>query len=397
MAHTSPTVRLRPLPQTAPAEIEDAIVIDTPAHDERPGYVRARIFASSMLLLITGALSYGGYCAYLAFTDSFIAPLSLSPDSEIVLSSKLKLDDLHHERAQVAADLQRLDTELKANAHAVGSLRDLQSKYQSAVNWLSTMHSHKARVGAAELSAVNAQGQIAKTMLEEQRRQTHKAEVDLNAGLITRMDYAKEIQRLAELQRSVIETDRNRLQGQSNMYELQVAGQALSAKQDAPLGIAPEQLASQEQLVRVELEIQRLESEMHVKSGLRDAALTRFGEVDLLAEQLQSRPLFRAVKSKLELAFVPYTQLDSVVPRAEIYACTWGIFLCKSVGRVSEILDGEVTQPDPWGTPARGLYAVLSLTDHTAARAKTLRVRAIPGLAPKRRASPKPASAISAR
>ena len=393
MAYTSPTGRLRPLPQTTRAEraeIEDALVIE--AHEPPPRYLKARIFASSMLLLIAAALSYGGYSAYRAFTDSFIAPLSLSPGSEIVLSSKLKLDELGHERAQVAADLQRLDTELKANAHAVGSLRDLQGKYQNAVHWLSTMHSHKSRVGAAELSAVNAQGQIAKAMLEEQRRQTQKAEVDLNAGLITRMDYAKEVQRLAELQRSVIETDRNRLQGQSNMFELQAA----NAKQNAPQGLAPEQLASQEQLVRVELEIQRLESEMHVKSSLRDAALTRFGEVDLLAEQLQARPFFRAVKSKLELAFVPYTQLDGVVPGAEIYACTWGIFMCKSVGRVNEILEGEVTQPDPWGTPARGLYAVLSLTDHTVVRAKTLRVRMIPGVnsgqAPKRRAA-----AITAR
>jgi hypothetical protein len=247
------------------------------------------------------------------------------------------------------------------------------------------MNTHKVRVGNADLNAVNQQGQIAKTMLEEQKKLTQKAEVDLNAGLITRMDYAKELQRLSELQRSVLDNERNRLQGQSSMYELQVAEQALRAKQDAPVG--PQVLQSQEQLVRVELEIQRLESDMHVKSGLRDAALTRFGEVDLLADQLRSRPLFRAVNRKLDLAFVPYTQLDGVVPRAEIYACSWGIFFCKSVGRVTEILEGEVTQQDPWGTPARGLYAVLSLTDHSAARAKTLRVRVLPGHTAKRRAA----------
>lgn len=391
MASTSPTVRLRPLPPPDPHEIEDALVIE-PHQDVH--FIKARIFALTMLLLIAGALCYGGYSAFRAFTDSFIAPLTLSPNSEIVLASKLKLDELGRERAQVAADLQRIDTELKASAQAVRRLRELQGKFQSSVQWLSTMNTHKARVGAAELSAVNAQGQIAKTMLDEQKRLTQKAEVDLNAGLITRMDYAKEMQRLAELQRSVIETERSRLQGQSTMYELQVAEQALKAKEDAPVG--PQLLQSQEQLVRVELEIQRLESDMNVKSGLRDAALTRFGEVDLLSEQLRARPLFRAVNRKLDLAFVPYTQLDGVVPRAEVYVCAWGIFLCKSVGRVTEILEGEVTQPDPWGTPARGLYAVLSLTDHTAARAKTLRVRASAAPAPKRKAA-KAVSVVTAR
>jgi hypothetical protein len=252
------------------------------------------------------------------------------------------------------------------------------------------MNTHKSRVGTADLSALNAQGQIAKSMLEEQRQLTHKAEVDLGAGLITRMDYAKEMQRLSELQRSVIETERSRLQGQSTMYELQAADQGLNAKMNAP--VAPQVLASQEQLVRVELEVQRLESEMNVKRGLRDAALTRFGEVDLLAEQLRARPLFRAVDRKLDLAFVPYTQLDGVTPKAEIYACAWGIFFCSSVGHVAEVLEGEVTQPDPWGTPARGLYAVLSLTDQSAAHAKTLRVRGSSTRAQKRKAAAKPAA-----
>ena len=52
-----------------------------------------------------------------------------------------------------------------------------------------------------------------------------------------------------------------------------------------------------------------------------------------------------------------------------------GIFLCKPVGRVGEIVSGEVILPDPWGNQARGQYAVLDLLDHDAARAKTLRVR----------------------
>jgi len=235
------------------------------------------------------------------------------------------------------------------------------------------MNSHKARVGAAELSALSAQGQIAKNMLDEQRRLTRKAEDDLSAGLITRMDYAKEMQSLAELQRGMIETQRSQLQGQSAMYEVQLAERALKQQSGAPIG--PQLLASQEQLVRVDLDILRLESETRAKSALREASLQRFGEVDLLTQQLKARPLFRAIQRKLELAFVPYSQLDGVVRGAEVYSCAWGMFFCRSVGKISEILEGEETQQDPWGTPSRGQYAVLNLFDHDAARAKTLRVR----------------------
>jgi hypothetical protein len=52
--------------------------------------------------------------------------------------------------------------------------------------------------------------------------------------------------------------------------------------------------------------------------------------------------------------------------------------MCKQVGVVAEVVPGEVVLPDPWGNMARGQYAVLNLSDGLAARAKMLRVRALP-------------------
>jgi hypothetical protein len=53
----------------------------------------------------------------------------------------------------------------------------------------------------------------------------------------------------------------------------------------------------------------------------------------------------------------------------------WGVFACKPVGTITEIVPGEVILPDPWGNPARGQYAVLDLSNHDAAKSKVLRVR----------------------
>jgi hypothetical protein len=39
------------------------------------------------------------------------------------------------------------------------------------------------------------------------------------------------------------------------------------------------------------------------------------------------------------------------------------------------MVPGEVVQADPWGSQVRGEYVVLGLSDHDAARAKTLRIR----------------------
>jgi hypothetical protein len=107
----------------------------------------------------------------------------------------------------------------------------------------------------------------------------------------------------------------------------------------------------------------------------RDLA-ERIAKMDELRAHLELRPLYRATRERIDVAFVPYTQLDAVRSDAAVYSCVWGLFMCKEVGTVSEVVEGEVLVQDPWGTPARGQYAVLDLWDHDAAKAKMLRVRA---------------------
>jgi len=60
---------------------------------------------------------------------------------------------------------------------------------------------------------------------------------------------------------------------------------------------------------------------------------------------------------------------------AGVYDCVWGLFNCKQVGTVAEIVPGEVILPDPWGTTTRGQFAVLELREHHSAKSKSLRVR----------------------
>jgi hypothetical protein len=51
------------------------------------------------------------------------------------------------------------------------------------------------------------------------------------------------------------------------------------------------------------------------------------------------------------------------------------VFNCHEVGRVTEVVPGEVATQDPWGELARGQYVVLALDDPPAVRARVLRVR----------------------
>jgi hypothetical protein len=365
----APNARAKPQFPSKLVLVEDAHLVG----DHVRLLARTRIFALGMLFIIVTMLGYVGLSAYRVFSDSFVTPLMLSPDNDLVIASKLKLDELAHERAQAAAELLEIDSELAADQESLRQLRAFQSKLQHEGDWLSDMNAHKTRVGMADLHALDEQSRIARSMLDEQQKLTRKAETDLNAGLITRMDHARELQHLHDLQRTLLDHQRSVLQGRSNIQEISMNAQGLKGTGAAALG--PQRLASEEQLTRVGVEIIRLESNTRGKAARRSAHLERFGQIDQLVQDLEARPVFKAIQHKLELAFVPYSQIDGVAANASVYKCHWGMFLCKRVGRVSEILEGEVNQTDPWGTPTRGQYAVLSLFDHDAGRSKTLRVR----------------------
>jgi hypothetical protein len=76
------------------------------------------------------------------------------------------------------------------------------------------------------------------------------------------------------------------------------------------------------------------------------------------------------------LAFVPNTHVSDIKVNSTLYACRlWSMFACEPVGRVVELLPGEVAEPDTSGSPARGQYAVMQLTDPQALEVDSLRVR----------------------
>jgi hypothetical protein len=337
-----------------------------------PG-LRARAFSFVMLCGVSSALGYAAYTAYGATRDSYVAPAILSPDSDVVLASKLKLAEMADDRAKASAELDDVDSVIEADDEAIARLGFLQHKLENAVHWTSEITSAKASAGAAALQSLLQQKQVIEDMLAGQRTLTQKAQADLAAGVVSRTDYAKEAQALDQMQLAILENARARRDSQAALHEAQLALRAVRTPDDAPL--TPELMAHEEQVIRLELEVVHLESEKRSKLAERAALSERIAKLDELAGQLKNRPIYQAADKSVDVAFVPYTQIDGVESGAKVYACVWGLFLCKQVGAVAEVVPGEVVSADPWGASTRGQYAVLSLWSPEAARLKTLRVR----------------------
>jgi hypothetical protein len=337
-----------------------------------PG-IGARAFSLVMLCGVASALGYAAYTAYGATRDSYVAPAILSPDSDIVLASKLKLAEMADDRARASAERDDVDAVIEADEQGIARLGGLQRKLENAVHWTSEITSARASTGAAALRSLLQQKQVMEDMLAGQRTLTQKAQADLAAGVISRTDYAKEAQALDQLQLALLDNSRARRDSEGALQEAELAQLAVRKPDDAPL--TPELMAHEEQVIRLELEVAHLESEKRSKLAEHAALNERIAKLDELAGQLSSRPIYQAAQKSLDVAFVPYTQIDGVESGSKVFACVWGLLFCKQVGAVAELVPGEAVSADPWGAPARGQYAVLSLWSPEAARLKTLRVR----------------------
>jgi hypothetical protein len=347
----------------------------TPAATSAKAPGGARVFATLALTGLVAAIAYAGTQAYRAATDSFVAPAILSPESELVLQTKAKMAELDVERSRITVESEAIDADLAAGEKALDRLNDMKNTLQNSLDWTKNATAHSAASSWKDLQALSKQRAVLTEMADKQGALTKEAKANLQTNLITKADESKERIALNQVQLALIENERSRAQTEATLNAAYFAQKSLAANGGHGAMMMPEAVSREEQIVRIELEMTRLESEQRRKRTEKKVVVAKLAKMDELEAQLKGRPLFRATQQSVEVAFVPYSQSEGVVTGATVYDCTWSIFNCKPVGTITEVVPGEVILPDPWGSPARGQYAVLGLSRHESAKSKVLRVR----------------------
>lgn len=292
-------------------------------------HLRARLLSLVALAIALLLLSRGGVAAYRALTDSFVAPFILSPDNDALLQHRITLNRLLVERENLADRLREIGASIEVDDQAIRRLEDLL-RHDAATN-LRTLSTRQR----TELRA---------TLRGKEEYLTRLGQ-DLAAGLAHRSDFERE--RVA-------------------MHQLRAAVH----------GNTREQLSTHEMVMRLEVELLRRRADRNNRALELKRTQNALARMDEVLGQMRSRPLFRALDKSQHVAFVPYGELKGVQSGAPVFHCRlWSFLDCIPVGKVSEIVPGEVVTQDPWGSLARGQYAVLDLSDPAAARSKSLRVR----------------------
>jgi len=100
---------------------------------------------------------------------------------------------------------------------------------------------------------------------------------------------------------------------------------------------------------------------------------TRLAEQQKLVARLSASPYIRATAEKKVVAFVPYQNLSNVQPGVKLFGCDWGLIKCHAVGKVLNVLDGEVQDVHPHDDSVqRGVMVEIDLSDPEAAEQNVL-------------------------
>jgi hypothetical protein len=340
-----------------------------------------RLFAMSLLFATVAFLGWGGVQAYYVITDAWIAPLHLSPDSDVVTGLRMQHQRHLAELGRLDAEVTRIDGELEAIDASVAALTQLRGSAQATLAWQREQSQVESTGLDATAQLLERQRVLLTQLRARQDALVARAEDDLAAGIIDRTALDREEQvrdqlalELTDVERQLGEAGVRRRHTRAALAALR-AGTGQTPGSAPSIGRMPEVAAGEEHSARIEVELQRLMSEARGMRAMRSAAMSSSAAQRELLAELESRPLYRAMKAATDIAFVPYDQLGGVTPGATIVDCIWGVVHCHAVGKVTEILPGEVVTQDPWGELARGQYAVLQLDDRDAVRERVLRVR----------------------
>ena len=319
--------------------------------------IKTRLFAFTTLAMFVSGGVYVGREIYRAATDAFIAPAILSPDSDMVLTNKMKMAEMLVERTKAKSELEIIDADIAACDKAISRLAVLTKSATGSIAWSKSVNVQQTSAGAADFAKLAEQKVVLTTMLDKQRSLAEESKRNMEAGLVSKTDYAKEVQAQNQIELAILENERTSVTSNLAISQAELARRSLANADGSPA--TPEMLLRDDQLVRIELDTLKLEAEKRAKATERAAIADKIVKMDEIESELRARPVFRALEHPIDVAFVPYTQSEGVAKGQPVYDCIWGVFACKPVGTVAEVVPGEVIMPDPWGNQARGQYLVL--------------------------------------
>lgn len=343
-------------------------------------YWKTRLFAFIALSIMITSCGYISHEGYYIVKDSFVAPFSLGPDNDLVIDNRLKLAQIEMEKAHDISIKESSEAIIYAGNLSLSELESFHFIGKKALAFPTTTVGQQVTSSNIDINKLIQESQTLKTMQQRQETFVAKAKANLEAGVIQRPDYEKEIQAFDQINLASSENDRSKIEMELMQFQAKL-GQSSFARKDKngnPIP-TPEIVMNEYQLTLIDNQI--LSTRAIIQSAeAEEARVTKeLANISSLEEKIMSRPIFKAINENQDLAFAPYPSLQGIAPGKKIMDCVWDIFNCREVGKVGNIIPGETILPDIFtGGQVRGQFITLNFNNVSHAdsmQSKILRVR----------------------
>jgi hypothetical protein len=153
--------------------------------------------------------------------------------------------------------------------------------------------------------------------------------------------------------------------------EEQALANALAPRIDADLSY--DALRIRQEYQRSVLEMRRAQEDHEaIARGIAalDSVIARY---DHILGTIQKSPFLRAIDRRVTVAFVPYTNLPGLGQGEPLFGCRLQVLACAAMGKVVEVLPGEVVVKHPLhNTLLRGQMVQIELSNGSAAEQPVL-------------------------
>ncbi len=331
-------------PQPAPYAPYEALGLGAPkASTQRAAKLIVsayRLLGFSILTIIVVVLV--GYIAQTAFfygSSSWVVPMSVTPSDERVVALQAQLAAQQNTHDKIADELAQAE-------RAITAQQQFQAEFSKAIK--SDLEGRRLALGRIRelaASAASTRAQIRNTNSAYAGASRERMAEEYAAGLIDRRAMLSGKFQLAQISTSNLTLAEHQAEFETRAQELEAQARSLDAILVNANPTGDTALSYDVLKIKQEYEASRLELAKSIEQ--RDTLKASLARQDKIVAALSQSAYLRALHDHATIVSVPYGNLSHVSKGGPLYACKLGMILCHHVGKVIEILPGEVQFKHP--------------------------------------------------
>ncbi len=308
-----------------------------------------------LTVILLGLLSYLALQGFFVFNHAWLAPTVLSPTDERILGLNTRLAELAASRERVDMERREMMVKLDDSVRRAEAERLFQDRYRSALRGDIQLRANElSQLGRLMREYDATRPEIGESNKAFASMSRARAEELKTASLLTQEAWLTTNHQLAQMATNRLELES---QGVSLLAKLSETkrelGSLSSAMRLASNGSATgSELSTPTLLMHQHFTDSQLELTMGVASQqlLRDSIAAMDGVLatyDSLLAAIRNSPYLKALEGNVTVAFVPYDNASRARPSTKLYGCLLGFVLCREVGVIRGVYQGEIQQQHP--------------------------------------------------